>query len=206
MQCAENANFPRGSIFGDNYTFCFRSPLWLEENQMDPFFCSVREIGTSSLIPSPIQEDLISPFHEGVWELQMEDKISADTKLSKGTSFPPVTKTLFREAFNFLFSQYVAQTKGCLHFFSVKILTFSLLQRFLKYFILNGHIWSLILFNVYLMRFHCSFSTAILLNLFLSFEGKWTEGLNIESLEHFAARKLYYAFCVFFYGIYRDLT
>lgn len=106
----------------------------------------------------------------------------------------------------FFFSQYVAQTKGCLHFFSVKILTFSLLQRFFKYFILNGHIWSLILFSVYLMRFHCSFSTAILLNLFLSFEGKWTEGLNIESLEHFAARKLYYAFCVLFYGIYRDLT
>lgn len=70
---------------------------------MGPFFYSVREVGTSSLIPSPIQENSISPFHEGVWELQMEDKISADTKFSKGTSFPPVTKTLFRVAFNLTF-------------------------------------------------------------------------------------------------------
>lgn len=104
MQYAESANFPLASNFGDNYTFCFKDEpghlckRWLEENETSPFFCSLKELGTSSLIPSPMQED--SPFHDGVWELQMEDKISVGKKLFKGTSFPPVTKTLFREAFN----------------------------------------------------------------------------------------------------------
>lgn len=109
MQYAESADFPLASNFGDNYTYCFKyepghlCKRWLEGNETSPFFCSLREVGTSSLIPSPMQEDSISPFHDGVWELQMEDKISADKKLSKGTSFPPVTKTLFREAFIFFF-------------------------------------------------------------------------------------------------------
>lgn len=42
-------------------------------------------------------------------------------KVTKGHILPPVTKTFVREAFNIFFSQYVAQTKGCLHFFGVKI-------------------------------------------------------------------------------------
>lgn len=45
---------------------------------MGSFFYYLREVGTSNLIPAAIQGDSISPFHDEVWELQMEDKISSD--------------------------------------------------------------------------------------------------------------------------------
>lgn len=72
IPCAENAHFPLGSIFGDNYTACFKDgpghlcKRWLEENEMGSLFYSLREIGTSNLIPAPIQGDSISPFHDGI--------------------------------------------------------------------------------------------------------------------------------------------
>jgi len=91
----------------------------------------------------------------------------ADTDIRKGMSSSPVTKACFREVFK-VFEPLYSTEKNVVSvsLFVVKILSLFLLLRFVKYFILNGHLPALIICLIR-MNSSCSFSTLGLLYLFL---------------------------------------
>jgi len=104
-------------------------------------FSNLREeAGTPGLIPSLVEEDSESPFAWRSSELQVEDKMVADTEVRKGILSPPITKSLSSEVFKDFLSQYIAQKKCWLHFSVAEIFTQSLLAGYYKYLILNGHL------------------------------------------------------------------
>lgn len=199
MQCTENTNFQLGPISGHGYNFCFKDwVVFVKESwgkmKWSPFFLQSQRTGNPKFNSFTYPRRFTLPFHRGVWELQVEDKMVADREVRKGTASLPVTKALFREVFKGFLSRYIAQKIFCLHFFVVKILTWFLLLRFLKYFILNGHIASLIISNICPTRVQssCCFSTLGLefVSTLWSYLSDTNRGCpNTESLEHSSARR-----------------